>query len=109
IERAVRGILAGREVTATTAELTGLGSHVRYHQLDVRDAESVRGLLGQLRQEHGRIDGIVYAAGVIEDRLLAEKDPDSFARVYRTKVDGARTVLGALDEIGSTPGFVVLF
>jgi hypothetical protein len=109
IERAVRGILAGREVAATMAELTGLGSHVRYHQLDVLDAGSVRSLLGQLRQEHGRIDGLIYAAGVIEDKLLAEKDLDSFARVYRTKVDGARTVLTALDEIGITPGFVVLF
>jgi NAD(P)-dependent dehydrogenase (short-subunit alcohol dehydrogenase family) len=109
IERAARGVLAGREVAATMAELTGLGSQVRYHQLDVRDAESVHSLMGQFRHEYGRIDGLIYVAGVIEDRLLANKDPDSFTRVYRTKANGARTVLAALDETGLTPASVILF
>ena len=62
-----------------------------------------------MRDEYGRIDGVVYAAGVIEDKLVADKDPESFARVYGTKVDGARSVLDALDQCGAGPRFVVLF
>jgi hypothetical protein len=59
--------------------------------------------------EHGRLDGVVYAAGTIEDRLIAEKDPASFTRVFDTKVDGVRAVLAGLDELPGAPRFVVLF
>jgi NAD(P)-dependent dehydrogenase (short-subunit alcohol dehydrogenase family) len=82
---------------------------VRYHAADVRDEQSVRQLIGKIHDEHGRIDGLVYAAGIIEDKLIADKEPASFARVYTTKVDGARTVLDALAEAGAETRFVVLF
>src|SRR5205085_8578310 len=59
--------------------------------------------------EYGRLDGVVFAAGVIEDRLLADKTADSFHRVYATKVDGARHLLDALGDVSDGPGFVVLF
>ncbi|MBH1937601.1 SDR family NAD(P)-dependent oxidoreductase [Streptomyces sp. AV19] len=109
VERAASGILARREVRRTLAALRDLGSPARYHALDVRDPGAVRRLVADVHAEHGRLDGVVYAAGVIEDRLLAEKDPDSFRRVYGTKVDGARTLLAALDELPHTPRFAVFF
>ena len=62
-----------------------------------------------MHRRYGRLDGLVYAAGVIEDRLIADKDPASFTRVYTTKVDGARAVLDALDQLPAQPRFVVLF
>ena len=109
IDRTASGILAAREVATTTAELAELGAQVRYHSLDVRDDEAVRRLIKQIHDEYGRIDGLVYAAGVIEDKLVVDKDPASFERVYRTKVDGARSVLDALDGCGAVPAFVVMF
>ncbi|GGM09597.1 type I polyketide synthase [Micromonospora yangpuensis] len=109
IDRRAQRILAAREVAATIAELTELGAEVRYHALDVRDATATRALLAGIHAEHGRIDGVVYAAGIIEDKLIAEKDPASFTRVFDTKVDGARAVLAALDELSGTPRFVVFF
>jgi NAD(P)-dependent dehydrogenase (short-subunit alcohol dehydrogenase family) len=109
IDRAAAEILAAREVGATLAELEGLGARVRYHSADVRDGEAVHRLIKQVRDEYGRIDGVVYAAGVIEDKLVAEKEPASFERVFRTKVDGARSVLDALGAAGAQPAFVVMF
>ncbi|WP_030491133.1 type I polyketide synthase [Micromonospora chokoriensis] len=109
IERAAQAILAAREVESTLAELRELGSEVRYHALDVRDASAIRSLLLDIERTHGRVDGVVYAAGVIEDKLIAQKDPHSFARVFGTKVDGARSVLAGLDELSSATRFVVLF
>jgi NAD(P)-dependent dehydrogenase (short-subunit alcohol dehydrogenase family) len=106
IDRAASAILAAREVEATIAELTELGAVVRYHAADVRDATGLRELIVKIRDEHGRLDGVVYAAGVIEDKLIADKTPESFTRVYTTKVDGARTVL---DAVGDQARFVVLF
>jgi NAD(P)-dependent dehydrogenase (short-subunit alcohol dehydrogenase family) len=58
---------------------------------------------------HGRLDGVVFAAGVVEDKLFAEKDPLSFARVFATKADGARALLDALGELPDGPRFTVLF
>jgi NAD(P)-dependent dehydrogenase (short-subunit alcohol dehydrogenase family) len=109
IDRTASALLAAREVSATIAELEELGAHVRYHALDVRDGEATHRLIKQINDEYGRIDGLVYAAGIIEDKLVAEKDPASFERVFRTKVDGARSVLDALDASGAEPRFVVLF
>jgi NAD(P)-dependent dehydrogenase (short-subunit alcohol dehydrogenase family) len=109
IDRTASAVLAAREVAATIAELTELGAQVRYHALDVRDDEATHRLIKQIHDEYGRIDGLVYAAGVIEDKLIADKEPASFERVFRTKVDGARSVLNALDAAGSMPRFVVMF
>ncbi|WP_345135528.1 SDR family NAD(P)-dependent oxidoreductase, partial [Dactylosporangium darangshiense] len=109
IARKAQAILAGREVDATVRELGELGAQVRYHALDVRDVEATDRLVAAIHREHGRIDGLVYAAGVIEDKLIADKDPQSFARVFDTKVAGAQAVLDALDRLACAPKFVVFF
>ncbi|MER7003944.1 SDR family NAD(P)-dependent oxidoreductase [Dactylosporangium sp. NPDC000555] len=109
IARRAQAILAGREVDATVRELGALGAQVRYHSLDVRDAQATGRLIAAIHGEYGRIDGLVYAAGVIEDKLIADKDPQSFTRVFDTKVAGARAVLDALDGLHRAPRFVVFF
>ena len=109
IETTVRRILAEREVRATLGELEALGSPVRYQPVDMLDTEAVRRAIKEIHAEHGRLDGIVYAAGVIEDKLLAGKTPESFARVYATKADGARVLRDAIAELPEPPKFVVLF
>ncbi|MFG1647566.1 SDR family NAD(P)-dependent oxidoreductase, partial [Amycolatopsis sp. NPDC049252] len=109
IERAVRRILGEREVRGTLERLEALGSPVRYQSVDMLDAEAVHRAVKEIHAEHGRLDGIVYAAGVIEDKLVAEKTPESFTRVYGTKVDGAKTLLEATADLPDEPKFVVLF
>ncbi|WP_394617227.1 SDR family NAD(P)-dependent oxidoreductase [Lentzea sp. JNUCC 0626] len=108
-DRRAREVLARREVEATLSELRGLGSLATYHAADVTDPDAVRGLVKQVHAERGRLDGVIFAAGVIEDRLIADKEPTSFSRVFRTKVDGARGLLGALDDLPEQPGIVVFF
>jgi len=109
IERTVRRIEGEREVRQTLLKLEALGSPVRYQSVDMLDAEAVHRAVKEIHAEHGRLDGIVYAAGVIEDKLVAEKTPESFTRVYGTKVDGARTLLEATADLPDEPKFVVLF
>ena len=109
IERAVSRILGEREVRGTLKRLADLGSEVRYQSVDMLDGEAVHRAIKEIHSEHGRLDGIVYAAGVIEDKLIAEKSPDSFSRVYGTKVDGARTLQDATAQLPRPPKFVVLF
>ncbi|WP_370949090.1 SDR family oxidoreductase [Amycolatopsis sp. cg5] len=109
IEKAVSRIQGEREVRDTVRRLTELGSGVRYHSVDMLDGAAVQRAIKEIHTEHGRLDGIVYAAGVIEDKLIAEKAPESFSRVYSTKVDGAQALLDAAGTLPHGPRFAVLF
>ncbi|WP_371655677.1 MULTISPECIES: SDR family NAD(P)-dependent oxidoreductase [unclassified Streptomyces] len=109
IEREVRNVLAGREVAHTLDRLGRLGSPAAYRVADMCDGGAVAQAVKEIQAEHGRIDVVVYAAGVIEDRLIEEKDPESFRRVYATKVDGARALLDAASQLPHGPRTAVLF
>ncbi|MGW4563783.1 SDR family NAD(P)-dependent oxidoreductase, partial [Streptomyces sp. NPDC004561] len=109
INRTAELILAQREITTTLAELTALGSAARYRPVDFRDRDAVLQAVKEIHAEHGRLDGVVFAAGVIEDRLIAEKTPESFQRVYGTKTNGATALFAALDDLPAAPAFTVLF
>ncbi|MCX5447780.1 type I polyketide synthase [Streptomyces nigrescens] len=106
IEAAAGAVLARREITATLAALAPLAASVRYHAADVTDEAAVHAVVQDIRSRHGRLDGIVHGAGTLADKLLRDKDPASFARVFATKVDGARHLLSAA---GDDTGFLVLF
>jgi hypothetical protein len=57
---------------------------------------------------YDRIDGVIHGAGVIEDKLLEDKLPDSFDRVFETKVSGAFTLSRALRP-NSSLKFLIFF
>ncbi|MDT3442965.1 MULTISPECIES: type I polyketide synthase [unclassified Pseudofrankia] len=107
--RAVAQVLAQREIRATLATVAARGGDARYHQLDVLDTEAVHRFVKQVFAHHGRIDAVVYSAGVIEDRLVADKEPESFRRVFDTKVAGARALLAAFDELPVPPRTLAFF
>ncbi|MCX4626409.1 type I polyketide synthase [Streptomyces sp. NBC_01443] len=111
IEAAASRILAGREVRATLSALTAVAASVRYHRADVTDEQAVRAVVADVRERHGRLDGIVHGAGVLRDGLLRDKQPDAFAEVFTTKVTGARNLAAAAAEHGPGPAprFLALF
>jgi len=61
------------------------GARAVYRSADVTDPEEFGALIDQVRTEYGRIDGVIHAAGIVEDKLFRDKKKDSFARVYSTK------------------------
>jgi NAD(P)-dependent dehydrogenase (short-subunit alcohol dehydrogenase family) len=95
-EAALRRIAGSREVRDTLAALCGSAASVRYHSADVRDASAVRSVVQGIYDRHGRLDGVIHGAGIVDDRLVAEKDARSFSRVFRTKVDGAEALAAAV-------------
>ncbi|MFD8999315.1 SDR family NAD(P)-dependent oxidoreductase, partial [Streptomyces abikoensis] len=109
IEREVGLITARRGTVATLDRIRAAGGQAGYRTVDLRDAEAVEQAVKETHARHGRIDGVVYAAGIVEDKLIADKDPASFRRVYETKTEGARALLTALRRIAEPPRFVVLF
>ena len=106
IEAECARLLAAREVRATLSALEDAGVKVSYHSVDVRDPQALTAVVEDIYARHGRLDGVVHGAGVIEDRYLADKTVESFRRVFDTKVAGASAIFGALRD---DRAFVVLF
>ncbi|HEY0937860.1 MAG TPA: SDR family NAD(P)-dependent oxidoreductase [Trebonia sp.] len=121
IEAETQRMLRERQVRVTMDGLRASAASVRYHAVDVRDASAVSSVFADVYGRYGRLDGVVHGAGVVEDRLITDKTPESFARVYGTKVDGVRGLVAGLRRIdalrpaaGPSPGedgarFLVLF
>ncbi|HEX4221902.1 MAG TPA: SDR family NAD(P)-dependent oxidoreductase, partial [Pseudonocardiaceae bacterium] len=106
IDRRMRTIRAQREIGRTIEEIAVAGGQATYHSVDSRDEGAVRALIADVHGRHGRIDGVVHAAGVIEDRLLAEKHTESFRNVFDTKVSAACALLADADV---RPSFIAFF
>jgi NAD(P)-dependent dehydrogenase (short-subunit alcohol dehydrogenase family) len=101
IEAEVTRIIAVRELHETIADIASAGSPVRYLAADVADLESLDTALREIRAEWGQITGVVHGAGVLADRLVADKTDEQFERVMRVKAEGFRNLLdlvGAVDD-----------
>ncbi|MFH8655643.1 thioester reductase domain-containing protein [Streptomyces afghaniensis] len=79
---------AAAGATELAAELTGLGAEVRVVSCDLADREALTALLDTIPAEHP-LTGIVHAAGVLDDGMLADLTPDRLAAVLRPKVHAA--------------------
>lgn len=99
-------ILADREMRATLSQLERFAASVTYHVADVRNAGSVKAVIDGITRRHGHLDLVAHGAGLVEDRLIAEKSLESFERVWSTKVDGALALAASLP---STTKYFVLF
>ena len=79
-----------------------------YLTCDVRDAAAFGALIdGVYAAPRPASTASIHGAGVIEDRLVRDKDADSLERVVATKAGSARTLVGRLRPEGLR--FLVLF
>lgn len=106
VEIATTRLLATREIRAGLAELAQSAASARYHVVDVRDRDAVAAVVDDIYARHGRLDGVIHGAGVLEDKRMSDKGVESFERVFGTKVDGARHLVASLR---GDLGFLVLF
>jgi NAD(P)-dependent dehydrogenase (short-subunit alcohol dehydrogenase family) len=103
----VRSRLAEREVRQTLRRVRDAGARVRYVVCDVQHPHAVAELVEGIYAEHGRLDAVLHGAGVIEDRLIRDKDLESLRRVLATKADAAIALTERLRPDGLR--FLVLF
>jgi NAD(P)-dependent dehydrogenase (short-subunit alcohol dehydrogenase family) len=89
VEAALQRLLKDREIVQSIESLRRTGAKVEYHSVDVRREEPFGELIDRIYREHGRLDVVVHGAGIIEDKLIRDKTPESFDRVVHTKADSA--------------------
>ncbi|MGD9368843.1 MAG: SDR family NAD(P)-dependent oxidoreductase, partial [Desulfobacteraceae bacterium] len=98
IEKRYRQWMANRQVLTTLNNLERMGATARYFSADIRDEQAIASLLERIRGTVGEIGAIVHGAGVLEDRLIVDKQADQFDTVYETKVEGIKSLLNATVE-----------
>jgi acyl transferase domain-containing protein/NAD(P)H-dependent flavin oxidoreductase YrpB (nitropropane dioxygenase family)/NAD(P)-dependent dehydrogenase (short-subunit alcohol dehydrogenase family) len=92
VEAAYTRLLRDREMKLNLAAMQSAGAKVHYYQVDVRDEQAFGNLIDEIYQTYGRLDGVIHGAGTIEDKLVRDKTPDSFDRVFDTKVESIFTL-----------------
>jgi acyl transferase domain-containing protein/NAD(P)-dependent dehydrogenase (short-subunit alcohol dehydrogenase family) len=98
VERRLKLLIANREISRNLEALEAAGAVVHYHAVDVRDAGQVKRIIDEARAAHGPVRALIHGAGVLEDRLIVDKSPEQFERVFDTKVKGFQALLAAVPE-----------
>jgi NAD(P)-dependent dehydrogenase (short-subunit alcohol dehydrogenase family) len=107
IERQIQQLLGQRTIQENLTRFQQLGARVEYLSVDVKNPREFREAIQGIYARYGRLDGVVHGAGIIEDKLIVDKVPDSFERVFDTKVDSTFILSQALQP--DSLKFLVLF
>jgi len=105
VEQQYQKLLRDREIRDNLAAMRAAGSQVEYLPVDVRDEAALEETIELITAEHGKIDGIIHGAGVIEDAFVKEKSQASFERVFTTKISSARV----LSKLATNPALKFMF
>ena len=96
VERGARHlVLVGRRGATEPAQLDAIaameaaGAQVIVARADVADRAELARVLDDVRARMPPLRGVIHAAGVLEDGLVAQQDRERFRRVMAPKVQGA--------------------
>ena len=81
------GTIFAREIETHAHDVTLI--RAGRSRCDVTSASDVDRLIAGILREHGRLDGVIHAAGITRDNFLLRKSASEFAEVLPPKVNGA--------------------
>jgi phthiocerol/phenolphthiocerol synthesis type-I polyketide synthase C len=91
-------VLAGRsgagspEAQEAIADLRAAGVNVHVEALDIADADKVKKLLTKIVRLMPPLSGVIHAAAVLDDALIANLDAEKLKKVLAPKVTGAENL-----------------
>ncbi|MBF0443648.1 MAG: SDR family NAD(P)-dependent oxidoreductase, partial [Oligoflexales bacterium] len=105
-------VLTGRskpekEKTDQIRKLESHGSEVLYIQADVSILEDANRIIRKMKVKFGRIDGVIHAAGIIDDSFIIKKNFENLKMVLAPKVFGTVNLFKLLKD--EQLDFIVLF
>jgi acyl transferase domain-containing protein/thioesterase domain-containing protein len=80
------------------AALQELGSEVLVKQADVANMEDMQQVLAETEQRFGPVEGVIHAAGILEDGVIQRRTPEAAERVFTPKVHGTLVLHELLRE-----------
>ncbi len=87
-----------RQREAAVRQLESLGARVRVQAVDITDAGQVADVIDALVREHESLNGVIHAAGTLNDGLLAFKTRADMDAMLAPKVRGVQALEQALGE-----------
>ncbi|MGN9166787.1 SDR family NAD(P)-dependent oxidoreductase [Paenibacillus polymyxa] len=93
-----RSMLRGH-IKARIEEIEALGARVVFRQADVDDNRAVEDLVRDIREEFGKLDGIIHGAGVTSDNFMIKKTEEELQKVLAPKVTGLTNLDQACKDI----------
>ncbi|MFK5957171.1 MAG: SDR family NAD(P)-dependent oxidoreductase [Planctomycetota bacterium] len=75
-----------------------MGAEILVLQADVANLEDMRNMLRVAKQRFGQIDGVIHAAGVLEDGVIQMRTPEAIERVFTPKVHGTVVLHNLLQQ-----------
>ena len=95
IDAEYKRVMAEREIRSHIQALKTRGSKVFYASCDVTNRDEVREAISAGRDKLGTITGLIHGAGILDDKLIIDKQIEGFDRVLDTKVRGFENLLAA--------------
>ena len=89
VEAAYTRLCQEREMRSNLDAMKQAGARVHYYQVDVCEEQAFGQLIDEVYRNYGRLDLFIHGAGIIQDKLIEDKTPDSFDSVFDTKADSA--------------------
>ncbi|MEI2583443.1 SDR family NAD(P)-dependent oxidoreductase [Scytonema sp. PRP1] len=86
------------ELVSTLESFSNAGLTCRYYQCDVTDAEAVLALIHQIRQEMGKITGVIHGAGLNKPRKVEQVSAEAARAEVAPKLVGALNLCNALKD-----------
>jgi acyl transferase domain-containing protein/NAD(P)-dependent dehydrogenase (short-subunit alcohol dehydrogenase family)/phosphopantetheinyl transferase/acyl carrier protein len=78
--------------------LRSISKKVTYRQCDITDAEKVRRLINEIKQEHDRIDLVIQGASDLIEKSTMDINVGEFTENMKSKALGTACLLAALSE-----------
>ena len=107
VEKELAALERAHAAHAAIEAVRAAGGAVHYYSVNLTDGEAVAKVIEQVRQQSGRIDVLLHAAGIDRSHMLKDKDQREFDLVFDVKSDGLFHLLSAIGEmpLGSLVGF----
>lgn len=96
IEKRLQAIFKSNQIGESLAKINTSGGKAVYKSVDAKNTKEFKAFIKNIKAEYGKVDGVIHAAGVLDDKLFADKTWESFENVYLTKVNPLDVVVDML-------------
>ena len=107
VEKELAGLERANAALSAINAVKAAGGTPRYYSVNLADAEGVAKVIAEVKQNSGRIDVLLHAAGLERSHFLPDKDQREFDLVFDVKSDGWFNLLHAIGDmpLGATVAF----
>jgi len=107
VEKELAALERARAANNAIEAVRAAGGTAHYFSVNLTDADGVAKVIKKVREQSGRIDVLLHAAGMERSHFLPDKDAREFDLIFDVKSDGWFNLLHAIGDmpLGATVAF----